>query len=254
MENPQIVKPILASGEPCIIFGNRLCILFPYIGKEDLFAVELSHAQVVVMAQLLSELHAQVPPESHTERFLVPRAQIAAAPSPEDTPYQAEIKGYISSHGEAFLRAFKRLEQFSISAKALNAPAVFCHADPEDGNLVLDSSGTIHLIDWDNAKVAPAEQDIWFFLEHHATQFLEAYLMKRPGTQLHPEIVGYYFYDRNLQQYLVNMSYKILFGNYPAEQQDWYMRWLRGWWAELPQLGQRYEKIVDNMREALNED
>ena len=40
---------------------------------------------------------------------------------------------------------------------------MICHADPHLGNVIVGADG-VHLIDWDDAVLAPREQDLMFLL------------------------------------------------------------------------------------------
>ncbi|WP_158580700.1 phosphotransferase enzyme family protein [Cellulomonas rhizosphaerae] len=43
-------------------------------------------------------------------------------------------------------------------------PMVVCHGDPHQGNVVVTGPGSVALVDWDSAVLAPAEHDLMFVL------------------------------------------------------------------------------------------
>jgi hypothetical protein len=84
---------------------------------------------------------------------------------------------------------------------------------------MLDPSGTLYIIDWEGAILAPPEQDLFFFVERGDfwTSFLPAYEDEFGPSQLDSRLFGFYYYRRNLED-LADWINRILHHNTTAEQ------------------------------------
>jgi spectinomycin phosphotransferase len=68
---------------------------------------------------------------------------------------------------EALLGHF---EQLGDRLAASDEPWVITHGEPHAGDVLVDSAGDLHLIDWDDTRIAPRERDLRVLLHghHHA--------------------------------------------------------------------------------------
>ncbi|WP_406832673.1 phosphotransferase [Pedococcus sp. KACC 23699] len=114
-----------------------------------------------------SELSA-VPVETHDPTAVVEQAQALgvvvehAVRASVDDPVAVEAAALWEAHGPRLLAVADRAAQLASSCAWAEASFVLCHGDPHHGNLLVDESGEVHLIDWDDAVVAPRESDLMF--------------------------------------------------------------------------------------------
>ena len=75
-----------------------------------------------------------------------------------------------------------------------------CHADVHRQNLILTPAGELYLLDWEGLRLAPAEQDLFFWAdEAQGEAFLRHYRRARPAACLSAEAFAYYYHRRNLE-------------------------------------------------------
>ena len=83
---------------------------------------------------------------------------------------------------------------------------VLTHGDLHGGNLLLSGGDRLYLLDWDDALLAPPERDLAPFIQgdRHIPrgafrEFLERYETVAGPVELHPDVLRFYLYRRNLQ-------------------------------------------------------
>ena len=128
---------------------------------------------------LVGRVHAasgSVPPGlPGREDFALPgRRELEAALAQRETawntgPYGEPTRRLLAENAAGVLdrlRAYDRLV-----GRARDAPQtwVVTHGEPHSANVVRDSHGSLRLVDWDTALIAPRERDLWMVLDAHGT-------------------------------------------------------------------------------------
>lgn len=147
--------------------GRRLTVM-PWVDGRQASEAGLSDAEWTAYGVLLARVHATEP--SDELRRVLPRLNPVNARMPEllreldarltqQAPaddVEAELGALWRQHRDAILGLLEPLDE-------PHGPAVICHADPHLGNMIVGADG-VHLIDWDDAVLAPREQDLMFLL------------------------------------------------------------------------------------------
>jgi len=96
----------------------------------------------------------------------------------------------------------ERAEQLGQRLGTTSPAQVICHADIHTGNLLVDTVGGLHIVDWDQPMLAPIERDLLFVTDgvfwttpEDETQFFRGY---GPVT-IDPVVMAYYRYTRALE-------------------------------------------------------
>lgn len=96
----------------------------------------------------------------------------------------------------------------TLQEAARNAPPEFvvCHTDAHGGNVMRDSAGELWLIDWETARLAPPEHDLWMLgaLLWAVLPAYEAGLGRR--VALNPAVLGFYVCRRVLEDLAVDVA------------------------------------------------
>lgn len=159
--------------------GRRLTVV-PWLDGERALAADPPPAAWTALGRLLAAVHATEPPADvaavlPVERFepgpLVERvraldARLAAA-EPEDEEALAVVAAWQDSR-ERILELADGVEALGARLRAAPGRLVLCHADPHLGNVLCGSRPDTDgpwLLDWDDALLAPPEQDLMFFLD-----------------------------------------------------------------------------------------
>ena len=129
--------------------------------------------------------------EPDLRRFL----EVAARPEATARPGLVALRAWVNEHGLDMLTQLERLHALQPQVLAINAPLVLCHTDLHGNNVLRTPSGEVYLLDWDDAKLAPPEHDLWIALGEHAVggdaatvrAFCEAYWDAGGCAPFHPE-------------------------------------------------------------------
>ncbi len=79
--------------------------------------------------------------------------------------------------------------------------SVLCHADIHPANIIIDSAGAIHIVDWDEALLAPKERDLMFFIDDgRPAATTDAFLAGYGDHAVDPLALAYYKYDWVIQE------------------------------------------------------
>lgn len=149
---------------------------------------------------------------------------------PDAPPTHATLRALVLPYRDNLLG---RIECFAELARAAQAQGqgqemVLCHTDLWEGNLLQDERGDVYILDWDDIRLAPAEQDLFFYVRQpHDIGFLNAYEQSFGPVQLHAETFGYYEYRRNFDD--ITAFIIQLLGPEEGEQETRdALRWLTG--------------------------
>lgn len=207
-------------------FNNEDLVIFEYIFGKDLGDQKISNSIITKIAELLSQIHrttSQIKPlklqkekfDINYEKDLI-KTYKKLEKIPTTSKYQKKLKQYLIDNKSNILDVYKKLKGFQGKAKNSQKKFTITHGDPIPHNLILDQQNNIHLIDWETSMLAPAERDVWFYLENHGQEFIKAY-KETNDLQLDINIIGFYFYNRNLED-LMDWVQRIFYENKSDEQ------------------------------------
>jgi spectinomycin phosphotransferase len=107
---------------------------------------------------------------------------------------------------DELLELLNRTKVFQSLARGCSREFVVTHTDLHGGNLLLDPTDQLWALDWETARVAPAEHDLWMVHSRFA-DFIPAYeqaLGRR--CEMDIDLIGFYFYRRNLEDLAMNVQ------------------------------------------------
>jgi len=231
------------DGWPLVVFpfieGRTLEGQWPYSEPtrtaivQALGKIHKSTSQLDLSAKLLREDFG-IP----FEKELMQSLQALEGITRRDRRGQRELKELLLPHREKILEHLDRLRELQGLARSATQDREFvlCHTDLTPANLLLTNDGELYILDWEGAMLAPAEHDLFFFVDEHFRAFLEEYERAFGPVELDGDVFGFYFYRRYLED-LTEWLVRVLHEN-TDDQQD--MRDLEGiredcldWWPHL---------------------
>jgi spectinomycin phosphotransferase len=121
-------------------------------------------------------------------------------------PYQGELEWVVE-------RA--KLLQHAVVAQPRDF--VVCHTDAHGGNVMRDGTGELWIIDWETARLAPREHDLWM-LHDRLPEILPAYTEALGrDVKLNLDVLEFYFHRRVLEDIDLDIN-MILFQNTRPEE------------------------------------
>ncbi|KQZ89936.1 hypothetical protein ASD62_12135 [Phycicoccus sp. Root563] len=240
--------------------GSRLSLV-PWVHGRRVLDTGMAPREWVLLGELLGRLHtvplspsapgpgsalASVPVEDHDPRRVVAQAtgfgevvRRAALDGPGD-PVVVEVVELWDTHGPRVLAVAHRATELAASPAWTNALRVLCHGDPHHGNLLVDGSGQVHLVDWDDAVLAPREADLMFVVggvfshapitDEQVRWFFQGYSPVTgtvPGD-LDGDLLTYLRCVRSLVDVLDLLEHALAVGTHPVPDRQESVRYARG--------------------------
>ena len=196
-----VVAPVRTRSDRCThsLTAHHLLAVYPFIDATS--AVGLSfddHRMRVDVVDMLVQVHCSPTSLSaglpHEGLRLPCRVQLATALSRLDQTWST---GPFAEPTRALLRAnsaelANALERFDAQARRWSAATdrmVFTHGEPHCGN-TMTSDGVVRLIDWETARVAHPERDLWRIAREDPS--MVGYYEQAAGRGLEPELLDLY--------------------------------------------------------------
>jgi spectinomycin phosphotransferase len=170
----QVLAPLSPrDGQLSTRIGDLSAILYPFIDGENVFRRPLNEDQWTAFGAVVRALHdVKLPPsvsetmrqETYSDAWRRKvRGYLTAAPSqgPNDSVAR-ELGELLSSKRLEITMLVEHAEQLAASLLHRTLPVVPCHGDLHAGNILVDSAGSLVIVDWDDAVLAPKERDLMF--------------------------------------------------------------------------------------------
>ncbi|MDD1779556.1 MAG: aminoglycoside phosphotransferase family protein, partial [Candidatus Helarchaeota archaeon] len=158
----QVIAPIKTiDGELWTSLDDYTCILYPFIEGRNGFQAPLSDDQWVELGaalkrvhsvQLPRELKSQIPCETWSPDWRGSALDflIRAENNSYEDPVSRKMAAILREHRDDIRRIIERAETLCKASQPQPAEWVLCHTDLHAGNLLLEASGSMHMIDWDD--------------------------------------------------------------------------------------------------------
>lgn len=99
-----------------------------------------------------------------------------------------------------------RLHRLQPAVRELPGPFVLCHTDMGGDNMLVDEHGQLHVLDWDDARVAPSEHDLQEARGAGFERFVRVYKAAGGAQPLHLE----HFAFALLRRHVNDMTARLL--------------------------------------------
>ncbi len=228
---PDLVGPIPAiSGELLNTFGEYGLALYPFVEGRPL--PENRGAWPPDMVGQLAETFARLHQSAGVVKSRLPqrsafdmsfsadlRAGLRALDSigPQSRPGLVNLRGMLDPRRADLLRMLAEVEDLCIDAQHCAGPLVLCHTDMGGDNLLVDSTGRLSILDWDDLILAPAEHDLQSYRGDGFARFIRLYNRAGGIPSLQPIQFAFYLKRRYLAD-LTDWLVRILEENTTFEQ------------------------------------
>lgn len=113
--------------------------------------------------------------------------------------WSQKLHEIITPHKKRIQADLQQLHNYAQEAKKTTTSEVITHGDLIANNTMKTKQGEIFIVDWDSARLAPAERDIWFFLTSKPQVFIDAYKKVKPQSNFNINLIGFYIYKRYIE-------------------------------------------------------
>lgn len=214
---PQVLAPLRSlRGHPWQKMDAYTLFLFPFIAGQTGMEQGLTSAQWRELGSASGQVHSYtprspLPPRIRCETFHPPFAPRVRQvdrlirSGAISGPYQRELAQIWLDRRAEILRLTARAVRLGWLLRQQPPSFVLCHCDIHTANVLLDPSGGLHIVDWDNPLFAPRERDLSFHLGNLPSTWkngpeLEAFYAGYGQVQINPIALAYYRYEWVVQE------------------------------------------------------
>lgn len=189
-----------------------ILIVYPFVEGKDGFSCDLTDKQWITLGQTLRLIHDtnvplsiqhKVRQETYSPKWreLVRSLYTHIETESSNDPIALKLLEFMKEHLLEIRRIVDRAEQLGQKLQKQSHPFVLCHSDIHGGNVLLNGTDTIYIVDWDDPIMAPKERDLMFIgggvanvwnKPHEEKLFYQGY----GNTEINRAILTYYRYER----------------------------------------------------------
>lgn len=170
----QVIAPLAAvDGSVWTDLGGYHLILYPFLEGESAAQAGMPDHHWITYGAVLRMIHdTSLPPEilpqmrreTYTPGWIewVKRWNACIAVQGFSDPNQDRLASFWRVQQATICAVVERAETLGRQLQAADLPLVLCHADIHTHNLLLEPSGRLWLVDWDEVVLAPRERDLMF--------------------------------------------------------------------------------------------
>jgi spectinomycin phosphotransferase len=190
-------------------------IVYPFINGQDGFSSNLSDNQWFKLGKALRQIHEinvcpaiqkQLRKEIYSPKWreVVRSLNVQIEAQPVGDEIALKLLMFMKENMPAIRRLVDRAEQLSQKLQSQSTKFVLCHSDIHAGNVLVDGSDTIFIVDWDDPIMAPKERDLMFIgggvanvwnKQHEEKSFYRGY----GKTEVNLTNLAYYRHERIVQ-------------------------------------------------------
>jgi spectinomycin phosphotransferase len=170
----QIIPPIkTTNGKLTQHINDFTLTVYPFIDGQNGFCYNLTDDQWVALGKVLRQVHEfDVPPsikdrvrkETYSPKWQETVRSLDAHVNGNLTGDETalELQAFMKAYRPVIHRLVNRAESLSQKVQQQSPEFVLCHSDIHGGNVLIDQSGSIFIVDWDDPVMAPKERDLMF--------------------------------------------------------------------------------------------
>ena len=212
-----LIAPIAtrATGALWTHLDTFTVILYPFVTGKSGWEMELSHQQWKEVGEGLNALHSSVlPPElarpmPREEYAAVWRDRVTAfleqaANQAVNDPVAAKLVEFLEEKRTTIRHIIMRARRLANILVQQPPDNCLCHGDPHAGNILVDTTNRLYIVDWDTLILAPKERDLMFIgggvggvwnRGHEVEWFYQGY----GQSDINLTALTYYRYERIVQ-------------------------------------------------------
>jgi len=211
------IQPIISPlktipGQLTKRIDNLTLTVYPFIEGLDGFSQNLTETQWLTLGRTLRQIHEvsvplliqnQIRLEDFSSKWRdavrVLYVHIAAEQIGDEITLK--LLKFMKDNILAIHRLVDRAEALAQQLQKQSHKFVLCHSDIHGGNVLMDGSDTIYIVDWDDPVMAPKERDLMFIgggvanvwnKPHEEKLFYEGY----GNTEINLTALAYYRHER----------------------------------------------------------
>lgn len=236
----QHIIPIVktTNGQTTQVIGDYTMTVSPFMDGWDGFSQDLTEDQWITLGKVMRWIHElHVPPSIQSkirQESYSPKWRTAVwslypliEPEPSGDKIAISLLIFMKEHRAVIHQLVDRAEQLAQELQDQSPPFVLCHSDLHAGNILIDKSGSIYIVDWDNPIMAPKERDLMFIgggvanvwnKPHEKELFYKGY----GKTEVNRTLLAYYRHERIVEDIAEYGQHLLLSTVGSQDRMTWY--------------------------------
>ncbi len=208
---PHIVAPLPTIAQALWVSVNDFALsLYPFIDGRMGAHVGLSEQHWRTLGAMLRQIHTDPltpdlmqivrrEPFIPSRRSVITELEAAVAKQAFASPVEHELAAFWHARRDEIHRLVDRADALGRQLRQASAPLVVCHADLHAWNVLLDTTGQLWLVDWDDTILALKERDLMFVVGGIGRDLVSprdtaCFLQGYGDTMIDPLALTYYRY------------------------------------------------------------
>lgn len=188
-------------------------IVYPFFHGQNGFYCHLTDDQWIILGKALKQVHQldipssikdQIRKETYSSKSRETVRSLIVHVDEDDLSgdeTSLQLKAFMKEHKSIIHHMVNRAEALSKVIQEQSPEFVLCHSDIHAGNILINESGSIYIVDWDDPIMSPKERDLMFIGGGVANVWNnppeEEFFYKGYGkTTINREILAYYRHER----------------------------------------------------------
>jgi spectinomycin phosphotransferase len=216
-----IIAPLATSnGQLWANLDAFKVILYPFIEGHNGYEVDLADQHWIEFGAALKRIHRVVLPPALSGRIqretfspkwreIVKNFMARIETDNDVDPVAAQLAAFLQSKRAEVLDLVARTERCAQALQDHSPGFVLCHSDLHAGNVLIEESGALYLVDWDAPLLATKERDLMYagggqFRDTRTPDEEERLFYRGYGlTQIDHTALAYYRYERIVEDIAV---------------------------------------------------
>jgi spectinomycin phosphotransferase len=203
----QVVTPLSTKARDLYItLDNFALILYPFIDSDTGMNLGLTDTKWLEYGTFLKHLHHVKLPDSllqQTQKETFIPKWLSMVKSLHETilerdytnSFEKDLIEFWKIKHKEISKILTRTEELGKMLQAEKLEFVLCHTDIHTANLLIDTSGKLFVVDWDQPPLAPKERDL-MFIDDKEHLFYQGY----GQTDTNKLTLAYYHYEWVIQE------------------------------------------------------
>jgi spectinomycin phosphotransferase len=209
----QIIPPIkTTSGELTQHINDSTLTVYPFVNGQNGLCYTLTDDQWIALGKVLRQVHKFDVPSSIRDlirketypdkwRKAVRSLYAYVDGNLNGDEITLKLQSFMTEQRTVIHHLIGRAEALSKKIQEQSPEFVLCHSDIHGGNVLIDESGSIFIVDWDDPIMAPKERDLMFIGGGVANVWNnpreEEFFYKGYGkSEINRTILAYYRHER----------------------------------------------------------
>jgi len=240
---PQMIPPVKTiHNKPTQLVDDCTLIVYPFVEGQDGFHRSLTDDQWTTLGKVLRQIHEvevplplqnQIRHETYSAKWrdIVRSIYVYVEDKLFNDEIALKLQKFMKENMLVIRRLVEHAEQLGKKLQDQPPKFVLCHSDIHAGNVLMNGTHQMYILDWDEPILAPKERDLMFIgggvgnvwnQPHEEKLFYQGY----GKTEVDRTILSYYRHERIVEDIAIYSREILLTGGKGKERLEMYKHFI----------------------------